>query len=121
MKTSKLLGLLTLLLIMLTAGDVQSEPPAVFVSDTLVSDGASQKLCKKEIRRKKTIAIGLAITLGPFGVHRLYLGTDYKVPAIYSITLGGFGVLALADIIAILTTQELEHYLNNGQIVMWLK
>ena len=104
---------------MLTAGDAQSEPPAVFVSDSSVV--ANETLDKKTIRRKKAIAIGLALALGPFGVHRLYLGTDYKVPAIYSITLGGFGVLALADIVAILTTQNIEQYLNNGQIVMWLK
>jgi TM2 domain-containing membrane protein YozV len=72
--------------------------------------------------RKKAIAISLAITLGVFGVHRLYLGTTTKVPIIYTLTLGGgFGVLVVSDIIAIIATKELKPYSGNSNVFMWAK
>ncbi len=69
---------------------------------------------------KKVTAVLLTIALGPFGVHRLYLGTDAKVPVIYTLTLGGgLGVLPLLDIIAILSSPSIEDYVNNTKVVMW--
>jgi TM2 domain-containing membrane protein YozV len=69
---------------------------------------------------KKVTAVLLTIALGPFGVHRLYLGTDAKVPVIYTLTLGGgLGVLPLLDIIAIISSPSLEDYMNNTKVVMW--
>src|SRR5690606_8600054 len=47
---------------------------------------------------RRLVAAALALTLGPFGAHRLYLGTDAKVPVLYGITFGGFGVLVLIDL-----------------------
>jgi superoxide dismutase len=41
------------------------------------------------------IGCRLAVTLGPFGAHRLYFGTTPKVPLLYGLTFGGFGVLVL--------------------------
>jgi TM2 domain-containing membrane protein YozV len=89
-----------------------------------------QSLLKKEhftdfvlkfSENKKATAIILAFTLGPLGVHRLYLGTEWKVPVIYAITLGGgFGILPLTDIIAILLTKHLEKYQNNPRVIMWI-
>ena len=120
MKTNKLfIALFTLFISFTAAGESQVELPAVFFSDS--SEVTSAALDKKTICRKKAIAIGLAITLGPFGVHRLYLGTDAKIPVIYSITLGAFGILPLTDIIAILTTKDIEQYLDNQQIIMWMR
>ena len=120
MKVNKLiLALFTLFISFTAAGKVQIESPAVFFSD---STGLEMSNLDKEIiRRKKAIAIGLAITLGPFGMHRLYLGTNDKIPVIYSITLGAFGALALADIIAILITRDVEQYIDNQNIIMWMK
>ena len=72
--------------------------------------------------KSKAIAITLAVTLGVFGVHRLYLGTSTKVPIIYTITLGGgFGVLVLSDIIAIIVTKDLEEYSSEPKVFMWAK
>ena len=120
MKANKLiLALFTLFISFTAAGEAQKESPAVYFSDS-TEIGASTP-DKKTIRKKKAIAIGLAITLGPFGVHRLYLGTDYKIPVIYSVTLGAFGILPLTDIIAILASKDIEQYLNNQQIIMWIK
>ena len=70
----------------------------------------------------KIIALTLAITLGVFGVHRLYLGTHAKVPVFYALTFGGgLGVLTLTDIIAILATKDLAKYQDNDKVVMWLR
>ena len=120
MKVNKfILALFTLFISFTAAGKVQIESPAVFFSDSTGLEISN--LDKKIIRRKKAIAIGLAITLGPFGMHRLYLGTNDKIPVIYSITLGAFGALALADIIAILITRDVEQYIDNQNIIMWMK
>lgn len=79
------------------------------------------QLTQKQILGKKLTAIGLAIALGPLGMHRIYLGTDFRVPIFYSVTLGAFGVLPLLDIVAILTTKDLKHLENNPKMIMWLK
>ena len=74
----------------------------------------------KKTTKRKVIAISLAVTLGVFGVHRLYLGTSTKVPIIYTLTLGGgFGVLVVSDIIAILATKNLDAFSPNERVFMW--
>lgn len=63
----------------------------------------------------------LAITLGAFGVHRLYLGTKPIVPVFYCLTLGGgFYLLTLIDVGVIVFSKDLEKFKNNDKIVMWL-
>jgi TM2 domain-containing membrane protein YozV len=61
----------------------------------------------------------LTVLLGPFGAHRLYLGTTPKVVVIYGVTFGGFGVLALLDLGHILFTKDLDPYKNNDRVFMW--
>ncbi|UTW67702.1 TM2 domain-containing protein [bacterium SCSIO 12643] len=86
----------------------------------LVSELTGISGTDKEIKRKKFIAITLAVTLGVFGVHRLYLGTATKVPIIYTLTLGGgFGFLVVSDIIAIIATKNLDKFSPNSQAFMW--
>lgn len=68
------------------------------------------------------VAAMLTVGLGLFGVHRMYLGTDMKVPIIYVLTLGGgLGVLPLIDLLAILFTKDLEPYKDNDKVFMWAK
>ena len=70
---------------------------------------------------KKLTAVLLAVALGTFGVHRLYLGTKPIVPVVYTLTLGGgFGILPLTDIIAILATPDISRFENNNQVIMWI-
>ena len=70
----------------------------------------------------KLTAAGLTVLAGPFGFHRLYLGTDVKVPVVYTLTLGGgLGILPIADLILILVTSDLSQYQNNPRIFMWSK
>lgn len=70
---------------------------------------------------QRLVAAALALTLGPFGAHRLYLGTQAKVPLIYGLTFGGFGVLAVIDMVEILCTKDLTPYRGSGQVFMWAK
>lgn len=68
---------------------------------------------------ERLVAAALALTVGPFGAHRLYLGTDVKVPLIYGLTFGGFGVLVVLDLVHILCTKDLDAYRTNGHVFMW--
>ncbi|MFZ1688983.1 MAG: TM2 domain-containing protein [Flavobacteriales bacterium] len=71
---------------------------------------------------ERLTSVLLAIALGPFGGHRLYLGTGAKVPIIYTLTLGGgFGVLPTMDLVHLLLKKDLEPYRNNTQVFMWAK
>lgn len=78
---------------------------------------------KKRLQNKhnKWVAAGLDISLGLFGVHRLYLGTETHVPVMYTLTLGGGGILVLADLGLILFTKDIEVYSNSDHIFMWSK
>ena len=67
------------------------------------------------------VASGLAVLLGPFGAHRLYLGTTPKVAIIYGLTFGGFGVLVLLDLGHLLLTKDLNDYRNSDRVFMWAK
>lgn len=71
--------------------------------------------------RDRWIASGLAVVLGPFGAHRLYLGTNAKVALIYGLTFGGFGVLVLIDLGHLLFSKDLDAYRNNNRVFMWAR
>ena len=75
------------------------------------------KLAKK--KHNKAVAALLTVALGPFGVHRLYLGTSTKVPIIYSITLGAFFILPLVDLVVILLSKDLARFENDERVIMW--
>lgn len=74
-------------------------------------------------KNKKLIAALLAFPF-PFGIvglHRIYLGTSPHVPLVYIATLGGgFGLIPLIDFIAILFEKDIEHYINNNKVFMWI-
>lgn len=72
--------------------------------------------------KSKLVAGLLAIALGPFGVHRLYLGTAPKVPIAYTLTLGGgFFILPLIDIFYIILSRNPEDIENNNHVFIWNK
>ena len=74
----------------------------------------------KSSKPHKITAIIFALLTGPLGGHRIYLGTSTQVPLIYTATLGGFGTLVVADIIAILVSKDLSEFQNNDKIFMWI-
>ncbi len=68
----------------------------------------------------KIVAALLALALGPFGVHRMYLGTELRVPVFYTLTLGGgLGILPLIDFFYILMSKNQEQFKDNGKVFMW--
>lgn len=90
------------------------------IADSPFTQTDNVTVVKPKFRKLK--AILLAIFLGHFGVHRIYLGTSANVPVVYSLTLGGgLGLLPLLDIIAILSTRDLEQFSNNDKVFMWSK
>jgi TM2 domain-containing membrane protein YozV len=68
---------------------------------------------------QRAVAIGLDVSLGLFGVHRMYLGTDLKVPVIYTATIGGGGVLWLIDLGLLVAVKDLTPFKNNPNVFMW--
>lgn len=91
--------------------------PVLTTSELLELARSLPSVEKKEPQR--LVATTLAVTLGIFGAHRLYLGTSTKVPIVYGLTFGGFGVLALIDLGHILFSKDLDAYRNDGNILMW--
>jgi hypothetical protein len=73
------------------------------------------------VHKENTRLIGstLAVLLGPFAAHRIYLGTTPKVAIFYGVTFGGFGVLPLIDLGHLLFTKDLTPYRNNDRVFMW--
>lgn len=93
---------------------VQSELE-LLLADTTIADET-----RFVPKHQKLKAILLAVFLGHFGVHRIYLGTSPNVPVVYSLTLGGgLGLLPLVDIIAILRADNLDQFRNCDKVFMW--
>ena len=96
------------------AGTAQAAGPFTAVATTppaLDSSGVA--------RPDRWLAAALTLAVGPFGGHRVYLGTRPTVPLLYGLTFGGFGVLVLIDLGHVLFTRDLAAYQENGQVFMW--
>jgi hypothetical protein len=77
------------------------------------------KLLTKQ-ENPRLVAIALDVTLGLFGMHRLYLGTDLKLPMGYTLTFGGGGVLWFVDLVMLIATPDITPYMNNPHFFMWI-
>ncbi len=73
------------------------------------------------VKHKRGKAILFTMFTGLFGGHRIYFGTHHRTPIIYSITLGGLGVLPLVDLINIIFTKDLSVFEHKHEIIMWGK
>jgi len=68
----------------------------------------------------RVVSMLLTLAVGPFGGHRIYLGTNAKVPIFYALTLGGgLGLLPIIDFFCITFTKDLSKYIDNDKIFMW--
>lgn len=118
-------GLLILLLClgpmaMARAGGPFRPPMPAATIEALALDGAGPAAdTSLAPENKRLVAIGLCALLGPFGAHRLYLGTSAKVPIIYGLTFGGFGVLVLIDLAHLLLQRDLAPFQGNSKVLMW--
>lgn len=77
----------------------------------------------KQQKNKKIIAALLAFPF-PFGIvglHRIYMGTSPHVPVVYIGTLGGiFGILPFIDFCVIVLDKNIDRYIENKQVLMWV-
>ncbi len=73
----------------------------------------------KHKENARRVAILLNVSLGYFGVHRMYLGTDPKVPIFYTLSMGGGGLLWLVDLGILIAHKDIEPYINNPRMFMW--
>ncbi len=87
------------------------------VSDTIVDE--TELATPVKFHRGK--AILFTIFTGFLGGHRIYLGTHQRTPIIYSVTLGGLGILPLIDLVQIIFTKDLSKFENNPKVIMWGK
>ena len=114
----KLLKITTLIMVVLISFNVSAKDIPIKKNKLF----SKIKLLKKaDNKHSKIIAASLDLSLGMFGVHRLYLGTKPMVPMIYAITLGGGGFLVVIDMGIILFSKDLDEYCNNNSIFMWNK
>ena len=74
---------------------------------------------KTPVKFKRGKAILFTVFTGLFGGHRIYFGTHHRTPIIYSVTLGGLGILPLVDLVNIIFTKDLSKFDNKTQIIMW--
>jgi len=89
------------------------------VQDSLLLELHVDAVGPKREHKRLTAAI-LCLTLGPFGAHRLYLGTSTAVPVAYTLTLGGgLGVLPVIDLLLICFSSDITPYMNNPHVFMW--
>ncbi|MCC6599297.1 MAG: TM2 domain-containing protein [Crocinitomicaceae bacterium] len=72
---------------------------------------------KKENTR--VVAAVLCAALGLFGVHRMYLGTNVRVPVFYTLTIGGGVALWIADLGLIIFSKNIVRYIDNPNVFMW--
>ena len=106
-------------------------PDEIHRKETAISEGGDKKdnkskksekpEKKKKVRFKKLKTILLTILLGHFGVHRLYLGTNWKVPLFYTLTLGGgLGLLPLIDLFCVIFAPDISVYEGVSRFFMWV-
>ena len=82
-----------------------------------------QLIKKQQRKNKRTIAALLAFPFpfGMVGLHRIYLGTAPHVPIVYIGTFGGvLGILPFIDFCVLLLDKDIDRYLNNNKIFMWV-
>lgn len=94
--------------------EVHGSIPGVSVIQLISADSATIAS-----ENERLVSTSLAVLLGAFGAHRIYLGTSPKVAVIYGITFGGFGVLVLLDLGHLIFSKDLAPYRDNERVIMW--
>ena len=76
---------------------------------------------KEKSKHLTAAALAFPFPFGIVGLHRIYLGCAPYVPVVYIATLGGvFGVLPLIDFCVLLVKRNIEKYVNNKKVFMWI-
>ena len=113
--------LLCFLFIGMSAFAQDSKNNVVSANGSSLAKFNNRKIVQKlrTFENQRAVAIGLDVSLGLFGVHRMYLGTDLKVPVIYTTTIGGGGVLWLVDLGLLVAVKDLTPFKDNPNVFMW--
>lgn len=88
-------------------------------NDSLQTNTTNQERVVKKVKFKRGKAIIFTVLTGFLGGHRIYLGTHQRTPIIYSITLGGLGILPMVDLLNLIFTKDISKFENKTQIIMW--
>ena len=72
----------------------------------------------RPVKFKRGKAILFTVFTGLFGGHRVYFGTHHRTPIIYSVTLGGLGILPLVDLVNIIFTKYLNITSSHNRYVI---
>ena len=81
---------------------------------------------KIKLRKRKGKKVTAALLAFPFpcgmvGLHRIYLGSAPYIPVVYIATLGGaLGILPFIDFCVLLIDREIEPYISNDKVFMWV-
>ncbi len=78
---------------------------------------------REENKRLIAALLAFPVPFGFLGTHRIYLGTAPWMPVVYTVTLGGGGLLCLIDFFAIVFADEeaFRSYEQSGKVFMWMK
>lgn len=78
---------------------------------------------REENKRLIAALLAFPVPFGFLGAHRIYLGSAPWMPVVYTVTLGGGGLLCLADFFAIVFADEetFRSYGQNGKVFMWME
>lgn len=98
-------------------------PQEFSVADSLTLPKGKKSTTNQTFKpKRRLVAALLCLTLGPFGMHRLYLGTKPQVAAAYTLTLGGgCGLITVVDLFHIVFSPDISRFKNNDQFIMWKK
>ncbi|HKM94917.1 MAG TPA: TM2 domain-containing protein [Prolixibacteraceae bacterium] len=84
--------------------------------NTVAANASSSAVAGKD----PIIALALNFFFGYLGAHRFYLGTELLTGIAYIVTFGGFGVLYVIDLIALLVKfDNIAPFVNNPSLFMW--
>ena len=93
----------------------------IITSDQIIGSWADSTQVVRPVKFKRGKAIIFTVLTGLLGGHRIYLGTHHRTPIIYSITLGGLGILPLVDLVNLIFTKDISRFEHKSQIIMWGK
>jgi len=79
------------------------------------------KIKQKKNKRITAAILAFPLPFGIVGLHRIYLGTSPHVPVVYIGSLGGiFGILPFIDFCVLILGKNVDRYIENKKVFMWV-
>lgn len=106
------------------------KPDSIYCSDEIQLAIKNQgpnpilKLIKKKRDHNKRVTAAVLAFPFPFGIvglHRIYMGTAPHVPVVYIATAGGiFGILPFIDFCLLVLDKDIDRFIENKKVFMWV-